>query len=283
MDNQLNAWQQQDLAKLFLEEVRGGIPLAAEQIDVLLRVVRHAIPRVDRLLDLGCGDGILGRTVMAEYPQAKGVFLDFSEHMIEAAKKKADIRRATFVVQDLATKTWTQSVGDHAPFDLVVSGLAIHHLPDERKRELYHEIFDLLKPGGLFLNLEHVAPRRHGRSKHLTTCLWIRSGRTIRNSAARRPEMRLPKSGITAPTNRRTSWLRLKCSASGSRRSVSETWTVSSSSLSWRCSAGESRSKVGRARGPFPSADLAQHLLGGCSQLANKGIDMVCHGDHKSG
>ena len=35
MDNQLHAWQRQDLAKLFLEDVRGGIPLAAEQIDVL--------------------------------------------------------------------------------------------------------------------------------------------------------------------------------------------------------------------------------------------------------
>ena len=148
----------------------GWIPLAAEQIDVLLRVVRHAVPRVDRLLDLGCGDGILGRAVLAEYPQANGVFLDFSEHMIEAAKQKADNRRATFVVQDLASKTWTQSVSE-PPFDLVLSGLAIHHLPDDRKRELYHEIFDLLKPGGLFLNLEHVAPRRNGPSRRLTTCL----------------------------------------------------------------------------------------------------------------
>ena len=104
MDNNAHVWQRQDLAKLFLEDVRGGIPLAAEQIDVLLRVVRHAIPGVERLLDLGCGDGILGRTVMAEYPQANGVFLDFSEHMIEAAKKKADIRRATFVVQDLGVE-----------------------------------------------------------------------------------------------------------------------------------------------------------------------------------
>jgi tRNA (cmo5U34)-methyltransferase len=158
MGNTGHAWQRQDLAQMFLEDVRGGIPLAAEQIDVLLRVVRHASPGVERLLDLGCGDGILGRTVLAEYSQANGVFLDFSEHMIEAAKKKADIHRVTFIVQDLGSKTWMQSIGNQ-PFDLVLSGLAIHHLPDERKRELYQEIFDLLKPGGLFLNLEHVSPQ----------------------------------------------------------------------------------------------------------------------------
>jgi SAM-dependent methyltransferase len=159
MDNNAHVWQRQDLAKLFLEDVRGGIPLAAEQIDVLLRVVRYAIPGIERLLDLGCGDGILGRTVMAEYPKATGVFLDFSEHMIDAAKQKADALRAAFVIQDLGAKTWSQSVSGHAPFDLVLSGLAIHHLPDERKKELYREISDLLKPGGMFLNLEHVSPQ----------------------------------------------------------------------------------------------------------------------------
>ncbi len=158
MEQESHVWQRQDLAKRFLEDVRGGIPMAAEQIDVLLRIVHVILPNAKRTLDLGCGDGILGRTVLADYPEATGVFLDFSEHMIEAVKQKADAGRAAFFVQDLRTRDWMQSVGSHAPFDVVLSGLAIHHLTDERKKELYQEIFDLLTPGGLFLNLEHVAP-----------------------------------------------------------------------------------------------------------------------------
>jgi tRNA (cmo5U34)-methyltransferase len=39
----------------------------------------------------------------------------------------------------------------------VVSGLAIHHLVDDRKRELYREIYGLVGQGGIFINDEAVA------------------------------------------------------------------------------------------------------------------------------
>jgi SAM-dependent methyltransferase len=159
MNKQVSHWRRQDLAKAFLDDVRGGIPLAAEQIDMLRRVVRHAVPKVERFLDLGCGNGILGQVVLADFPESEGVFVDLSDYMIETAQRKIDSARAAFVVQDFASNHWTQSVDAHAPFDLVLSGLAIHHLVDERKQELYHEIFGLLRPGGLFLNLESVALR----------------------------------------------------------------------------------------------------------------------------
>ncbi|MFN8024764.1 MAG: methyltransferase domain-containing protein, partial [Acidimicrobiales bacterium] len=43
------------------------------------------------------------------------------------------------------------------PFDAVVSSFAIHHVVDERKRSLFGEVFARLRPGGVFLDLEHVA------------------------------------------------------------------------------------------------------------------------------
>jgi len=151
-------WRTDDVVQRYLAGVRGGIPLAAEQIRILLRLVEAAVPNVGTFLDVGCGDGVLGCALLDRWPSARGVFLDFSEPMLAAVRQNLGAPAVHhFVLQDYGQPEWTSPLADRRPFDIVVSGFSIHHQPDDTKRAIYRDIFDLLRPGGIFLNLEHVA------------------------------------------------------------------------------------------------------------------------------
>jgi len=129
-------------------------PRRAEGESVLLeRVPRDA----RRILDLGTGDGRLLALLRIDRHGMLGVGLDFSEPMLAAARKRfAGDERIELVTQDLA-----EPLPELGRFDAVVSSMAIHHLEHERKRSLYGEVFDLLEPGGVFANFEHVASPTH--------------------------------------------------------------------------------------------------------------------------
>ena len=129
-------------------------PRRAEGESVLLE---HVPRDVRRILDLGTGDGRLLALLRIDRPEARGVGLDFSELMLEAARERfADDERIELVEHDLA-----EPLPALGRFDAVVSSMAIHHLEHERKRSLYGEVFELLEPGGVFANFEHVASPTH--------------------------------------------------------------------------------------------------------------------------
>lgn len=119
-------------------------------------VLSEQIPsNVKYVLDLGTGDGRLLSLVKKKNPDAKGVALDFSDPMLKLVRKRFENDSSIEVVKHDLNDPLPK--GSWAPFDLIISGLAIHHLRHERKRELYEEIFSLLRSGGVFLNLEHVS------------------------------------------------------------------------------------------------------------------------------
>lgn len=150
-------WQDAALVQSFLGGVRGGIPYASDQIAILLRLLRTRATAVETFADLGCGSGVLSQAILSQYPGAKGTLVDFSEPMLYVARQEliAFSAQLNFVHADLASMAWSSKIAES--FDAIVSGFAIHHLPDTRKRSLYGEIYDHLNPDGWFINIEHVS------------------------------------------------------------------------------------------------------------------------------
>jgi len=118
----------------------------------------QALPeRVDRVLDLGSGDGRMISLVREAHPGAAALGLDSSEPMLAQARH----RFAGDDALELHLHDLREPLPQAAPFDAVVSGLAIHHLENDRKRELFEEAHGLLAPCGVFANLDLVtAPTR---------------------------------------------------------------------------------------------------------------------------
>lgn len=108
------------------------------------------------VLDIGCGAGVVAEAVLDAFPAARLTLQDFSDHMLARAKEKFSSfdRAIRYVRCDLQDTTWPQQVG--GPFDLVVSGLAIHNLKDlAAMGTCYEAVRGLLKPNGCFLDYDH--------------------------------------------------------------------------------------------------------------------------------
>jgi ubiquinone/menaquinone biosynthesis C-methylase UbiE len=98
------------------------------------------------VLDVGCGTGSLTLTAQSYAgPQVKVHGIDAAPEMIETAKKKA-ARSEQPVVFDVGLIE--KLAFPDATFDVVISRLVIHHLPDDLKRRGFAEILRALKPGG---------------------------------------------------------------------------------------------------------------------------------------
>lgn len=114
-----------------------------------------------RVVDLGAGTGLLSALVAARYPRAEITLIDGSEEMLSRARSRlGDDGRFRFVLADLAAPPLPDGN------DAAISALAIHHLEDDGKRQLYARVRAALRSGGVFVNAEQVAgptPALHRR------------------------------------------------------------------------------------------------------------------------
>ncbi|HEY0263034.1 MAG TPA: methyltransferase domain-containing protein [Granulicella sp.] len=142
--------------------------------DTFYRWAVDLIPaKAKRILDLGCGSGLLTVLVRQRFPAAKVHLIDFSAPMLELARKRlGESPLLTYEQGDYLTAPLPEGLC------AVVSSLSIHHLDDEGKRTIFRRAYEALLPGGVFVNAEQVAgptPELEERYK----ALWLRQVRAL--------------------------------------------------------------------------------------------------------
>ncbi len=104
-----------------------------------------------KILDIGAGTGLLTALLLEKYPEASVTLIDFSEQMLDLARKRFSGKPGTrYIVGDYSR----EDLGGR--YDLICSALSIHHLTHEDKKRLYRKIYNSLYPGGIFVNAEQV-------------------------------------------------------------------------------------------------------------------------------
>lgn len=113
--------------------------LAARQlVDRLARTLGGKTP--ERILEIGCGTGLLTEQLAQRWPNAQIVATDFAQHMLERASKRAT-STTVFQLMDAASPTV------EGPFDVVCGNLVMQWL--EQPAAVLERLGGLLAPGGV--------------------------------------------------------------------------------------------------------------------------------------
>jgi len=163
------SWQETWGSREFIERwaSKGGwqAPIREAQTAMVLRMIPQPLDAPIRILDVGAGYGALAAAVLKERPNATAVCQDASEAMLQMGRQKNPRlnQRMSFIQGSLENSDWLKPID--GTFDAVISSRALHHFTEnQRRREIFKEIFNLVRPGGCFINADNV----RGNTKSLS-------------------------------------------------------------------------------------------------------------------
>jgi tRNA (cmo5U34)-methyltransferase len=138
--------------KTYLDEIRADVPRYDELQDAAI----EAIPLPPgRVLELGVGTGETTRRLLERYPDAEVTGLDSHPEMVFRARELGIEVRLARMEDPLPDGPW----------DLVIAVLAVHHLDEEQKRDLFRRVREqsrALVMGDVVLAKPQLTPLEEG-------------------------------------------------------------------------------------------------------------------------
>lgn len=133
------------------------IPDREQRFEVIGDVLHKLGDRDDLLIvDLGVGPGTLSQRLLDRFPEASVVGVDADPLLLGLADLAMRSARFRTVNTDLRRAGWLDALDlDRVP-DAFVSTTALHWMNRDPLRDLIRTCAQALKPGGLFINGDHL-------------------------------------------------------------------------------------------------------------------------------
>ncbi len=114
------------------------------------QIIYNLLPNEDknyRVLDIGCGNGILSELVFQKLPNSYIFGFDLTEDMLKAFEKKLSKYSGKFELKQGDFRT--DSIGSE--YDLIIAGITLHHLTWKERERFYQTLYSSLNDEGLFI------------------------------------------------------------------------------------------------------------------------------------
>ena len=147
------AQQLLDLDRRFYTEYGHDFSATRERLQTgVLRVI-ESLRGDESILDLGCGNGELARTLSRRGHHGSYLGLDFSLPLLDEAEREDFAFPVQFMQADLVSDDWEHVIARNDMFDIVFSFAVLHHIPSSELRlQIIQKIHEHLKPDGKFIH-----------------------------------------------------------------------------------------------------------------------------------
>ncbi|MGO8946514.1 MAG: class I SAM-dependent methyltransferase [Ktedonobacterales bacterium] len=154
----MEQWNDATFARQWAEQNIDN-PARVQIIGLLVKIIKDYLGTASippRILDVGCGHGVIAAHILKELPEVTLVGVDGSAPMLEVARERLSPFGARVALIQADFETMTPADLTDGPFGVVFTSQAIHNCSDEGKQKTLASCYAVMAQGGLFVLYDRI-------------------------------------------------------------------------------------------------------------------------------